>query len=130
MAADLGVSNRVKFYQDRLDVEVFYDEANLFVLPSRYEGFGLALVEAMASGLPVIASDIDGLREIIADGETGFLVPPDDAAALARKIADVVRRADLEQICVAAAARAEIFDIGNMCDGYFSAYKSTLLRSR
>lgn len=52
-------------------------------VPSRFEGFGLAAAEAQAAGLPVVAADVDGLREVIVDGETGILVPPADPRALA-----------------------------------------------
>jgi glycosyltransferase involved in cell wall biosynthesis len=56
------------------------------VAPSRFEGFGLAAAEAQAAELPVVAADVDGLREVIADGETGILVPPEDPRALAEAV--------------------------------------------
>ncbi|MFN2369970.1 MAG: glycosyltransferase family 4 protein, partial [Candidatus Krumholzibacteriia bacterium] len=63
--------------------EAFLAELDLLLMPSHAEGFGLAAAEAQAAGLPVIAGDASSLPEIVADGTTGLLVPPGDAAALA-----------------------------------------------
>jgi hypothetical protein len=63
-----------------------YAECNIFAAPSRYESFGLVLVEAMRHGKPAVACDIGGMREVIVRGETGLLVPPDDVRALADAI--------------------------------------------
>ncbi len=67
-------------------VEEVLAAADVFVLPSREEGMSIALLEAMASGLPIVATDIPGNRALIASGEHGLLVPPDDPAALAGAI--------------------------------------------
>ena len=63
-------------------LEAYYRSAEVVVMPSRWEGFGLVAVEAMRAGLPVIASSVGGLTEIIEDGKTGVLVKPNDVAAL------------------------------------------------
>ena len=65
------------------DVSAWLRRASLLVHPARWEGFGLALLEAMLAGLPVVATRVSSIPEIVADGETGLLVPPDDPAALA-----------------------------------------------
>lgn len=122
LAADMGLSNRVEFYLDRSDAEHFLDAGDIFVLPTRFEGFGLAVVEAMAAGLPVIVSNVDGLKEIIRDGETGFFARKGDEDSLAAKIEEVVARRDLEPICRAAAQRAEAFTMERMCENYLAAY--------
>lgn len=70
----------------RPDVPDLLAAADLFVLPSLWEGLPMALVEAMAAGLPVVATDVSGTRGVMVDGETGLLAPPGDAAALARAI--------------------------------------------
>ncbi|MDP3985719.1 MAG: glycosyltransferase family 4 protein [bacterium] len=83
----------------RLDGEAlqqFYTNASLLVVPSIwYEVFGRVVLEAYAAGKPVIASNIGGLPEVVKEGETGILVPPGDAAALAERIQSLFRNADL-----------------------------------
>lgn len=64
----------------------FYAALDLFIMPSRSEGWGLAALEAMANGLPVIATDVGGLRELVVPGQTGWLTPPDSPQALADAI--------------------------------------------
>jgi glycosyltransferase involved in cell wall biosynthesis len=70
---------------------LFFAALDLFLMPSRSEGWGLAALEAMAHGVPVIASRTGGLMEIIDDGENGCLVEPGDAGALAEAIAGAAR---------------------------------------
>lgn len=70
-------------------IEAFYQTADVVVVPSRWEGFGLVAAEAMRAGVPVIASDVGGLREIVDDGVTGVLIPTDDVQALVRVLRDL-----------------------------------------
>lgn len=91
-AADPAAANRlshVEFlgWQDPAAVAAQLNACDVVVMPSRWEGFGLVAVEAMRAGKPVIASAIGGLPEIVVDGVTGWLVRPDDAAALAAALA-------------------------------------------
>ena len=72
---------------ERHDVPELLAAADIFVLASRSEGAPLSILEAMAAGLPVVASDVGGVAELVADGETGLLVPAGDAAALAPPLA-------------------------------------------
>lgn len=86
LAAALGIADRVAFLGHREDVAALLAAADLFVLPSRSEAFPNGAIEAMAAGLPVIASATGGLLDLIDSGTTGLLVPPDDPAALAEAI--------------------------------------------
>jgi glycosyltransferase involved in cell wall biosynthesis len=84
LAEELGVHNRVIFlgWQSREQLLECYQQANVFLFPSRHEGMPNAMLEAMASGLPVIASCIAGNEELVVDGRTGYLVPSEDIESL------------------------------------------------
>jgi glycosyltransferase involved in cell wall biosynthesis len=89
-------SIRLLGYVPEQDLPALYQDADLFVLPSRTgEGFGLVVLEAMASGLPVIATESGGVVDIVVEGVNGLLVPPHDGAALADAIAQLVDGSDL-----------------------------------
>ncbi len=85
-AARLRVSENISFLGWRRDMTSVLQSWSVFIQPSLDEGFGVAVLEAMASGLPVIASDVGGLRELVQNGKTGFLAPLDAPAVLAAKI--------------------------------------------
>ncbi len=85
-AEALGVAHRVHFLGARDDVPDLLAACDLFVLPSRVEGLPLSVLEAMAAAKAVVATRIGGTDEVVIDGETGILVPPGDAAALASAI--------------------------------------------
>ena len=82
-ARTLGIAERVSFLGFRRDTASLLASADLFVLPSVLEGLPLAVLEAMAARLPVVATDAGGTGEVVRDGETGLLVPPGDVGALA-----------------------------------------------
>jgi glycosyltransferase involved in cell wall biosynthesis len=88
LAHRLGVADRVTLVGklSRVQLVSEFVEADFVVLPSRFEPFGIVLLEAMAAGLPVIASRVGGIPEIVAEGRTGLLVEPDNADALARSL--------------------------------------------
>jgi len=85
-AADLGIADSVRFLGFVSGVERAIEDAAIVVVPSLGEGFGMVALEAMERSRPVIASAVGGLPEIVADGETGLVVPPADADALAEAI--------------------------------------------
>lgn len=90
-AATLGLGEEVVFTGWRDDVESYMAHAELLALPSRFEGFGLVLAEAMACGCPVVAFDCPGgAGEVLLGGEAGALVPPEDTGALAEAIGELL----------------------------------------
>lgn len=93
--ARLGLERRVVFTGWSTDVRTELARADVFVLPSRSEGFPLAIVEAMFAGLPVVATGVGSVPEAVADGETGLLVPKDDPDSLAAALRKLVEDADL-----------------------------------
>jgi glycosyltransferase involved in cell wall biosynthesis len=109
-ATALGVNQRVLFTGLTCDIAACLAATDVLAAPSRNEGMGRALVEAMALGLPVIGAEVGGIPAVIADGETGCLVPPGDAGALAAALVELGRDAALRaKLGAAAAARAEAF---------------------
>ncbi|MDD4998213.1 MAG: glycosyltransferase family 4 protein [Syntrophales bacterium] len=86
LSAELGISEAVRFLGWRSDVASVIDACDIFCLPSLNEGMGKAIVEAMAMGKPVIASDVGGIPDLVIPGENGILVPPGDSNALAKAI--------------------------------------------
>lgn len=89
-AHELGVERRIRFLGYRDDVPALLAAADVLVLPSWVEGLPLVVLEAMAAGLPVVASAVGGTPEVVVDGETGLLVPPRDAQALARALGELL----------------------------------------
>lgn len=86
-----GLEKKVKLLGFRSDVPLILQQCDIFLMPSRWEGFGLALVEAMASRLPVVASNVPGVREIVCTGpKGGFLIDPNDAADIAEKLRTLI----------------------------------------
>ena len=106
-AAALGISDRVTFSGYVADTRLVYLAADVLLMPSRYEGLPMALLEAMAMGLPVVASQLDGIAEVIGDGREGFLVPSDNASLFVERTAALLQDADLSSR-IAQNARAKI----------------------
>ena len=85
LASDLGIENRVEFTGSRSDVTALLAHSDVFVLTSRFEGLPISILEAMRAGLPVVASDVGGVPELVNE-ETGILVAQGDAVALAEAL--------------------------------------------
>lgn len=121
-----GVEESVTFLGARIDVADLYRAADLLVFPSRAEGCPNVVLEAMASGLPVVATDVAGNREAVGeDGKAGWLVPTENPAALAEAVTTMVASPTLRQeVAVAARARVlERFDIDRVGAQYLSLYE-------
>lgn len=99
LATQLGIGSRTRFLGHRDDVAALLAESDIFVLPSRSEASPSGIIEAMAAGLPVIATSVGGIVELVQDGGNGVLVPPDEPAKLARALIQLIdspeRAADL-----------------------------------
>jgi len=126
---EAGLAGRVDFLGLRSDALELMAGADLFVLPSHQEGMPVALMEAMSLGLPVVASRIGGVPDIVDSGIEGILVPPGDAAALAGALeelaADVGRRQAMGR---AASARSAEFDVARSARTIESVYRRVLGR--
>lgn len=99
MRVELGLDDLVAFAgaRDQQILPYYYAAAEMVVMPSHYESFGMVALEAMAMGTPVIASEVGGLAYVVRDGFNGFLVPRRNAEALAARIADLLNDQPLRQ---------------------------------
>jgi glycosyltransferase involved in cell wall biosynthesis len=97
LAAERGIADRVRFLGHRTDIPQLLAACDVFALPSLYEGSSLAVLEAMAARRPVVSSAIGGTDELIDDGETGLLVPPGDAGALAEALGRLLSEPELRE---------------------------------
>jgi glycosyltransferase involved in cell wall biosynthesis len=120
LARELGVDARVFLLGRVPDVAAWLGRATVLVHPARWEGFGLSVLEAMLAGLPVVAANVSALPELIVDGESGVLVEPDDAEALASGIMRALAQPQLGDAGLAR-ARSE-FSISRMADHTAALY--------
>ena len=120
LARDLGITDRIDFTGFVANPYSFFAHADCFVLSSLYEGFGNVIVEALATGTPVIATDCPfGPREILADGTYGRLVPPGDPGKLAQAIKKQPEKGDNGDHTMRI-ERAQAFDIGDIAARYLN----------
>jgi glycosyltransferase involved in cell wall biosynthesis len=128
LVRDLNLSDRFHFAGGVTDMRQHLSAADIFVLPSRSEGFSNAIIEAMAASLPVVATNVGGNSEAVKDGFTGFLVPPDDPAALAAAISRLLSDQSQAKAMGAAgkAIVAENFTTEVMMTRIASAYEKLL----
>ena len=94
--------------EERLD---YYNLADVYVLPSKYEGFGIVFIEALACGIPVVASDGYGCREGLLDGQLGVLVDPDDPESIAKALLDILDRPEGNKLFDREQLRQKTLDI-------------------
>ena len=109
LAREAGIAEHVEIQGEVDDVRPLLSVADAFLLPSAQESFGLAALEAMACGVPVIASRVGGLPEVITDGLTGFLRDPEDHAGMASAVLDLLDDRSLRER-IAHVARASVVD--------------------
>lgn len=94
---ELNLEDQVEFVGSKPQemLPLYYSAADITIMPSHYESFGMVAIESMASGTPVIASNVGGLQYTVKDGETGFLVPEENHFALAEQVHNLLKNADL-----------------------------------
>lgn len=118
----LGLDNRVKFMGVRQDVPDILDKSDIVVLSSHWEGLSLSSIEGMASGRPFVASDVDGLREMVCGA--GVLFTHADDKELARKIQWLCEHPDgYRAVAIRCQKKARQYDISIMADKYLNLYK-------
>jgi glycosyltransferase involved in cell wall biosynthesis len=124
----LAIEPSVRVLGERSDVRELLATADVFALSTHSEGLPLSILEAMAAGLPVVASNVGGVPELVVQGETGMLVPPDDPAALAETIERLLTDQPLaRRLGDAARVRvAEHFDLAAVQDAHLALYRRTL----
>jgi len=130
LVKELGLQGKVRLPGYCDDVVSYLHEADLGVIPSRWEGFGLVAVEALSTGLPLVASDVPGLRGVVADCDAAVLTPPGDAAELENRLRYAIEHlVGRDGVSGAARARAEQFTIDTMVARYADMYKRMSGRS-
>jgi N-acetyl-alpha-D-glucosaminyl L-malate synthase BshA len=124
----LGLTGSVQFLGERVALPEVLRQSALFLLPSETESFGLAALEAMACGLPVVASNVGGIPEVVVDGEVGLLAPAGDVAAMARHARRLLTDEALRRrFGEAARRRAETcFRLEPAVDRYEAIYRRVL----
>ena len=132
-ARDLGVASRVSFHgwQPPEAIEGWHDRATLVLMPSRWEPFGLVALQAAQRARVCIASDVDGLPEVVEDGSTGFLRPPDDPEAWAVTINDLLGDRALVTAIGERGRRiaTERFSVDRHVDAYETLYRRLIRAS-
>lgn len=119
----LNLENEITLCGLQSNVYPFISKGDVFLLPSRYEGMPITLIEAMGSGMPIIASNVGGIPDMIEHGKEGLLIDPNlDELVEAMKL--LINNQDLrEKIGVAARIKAQQFSSKNMCQGYIEQYE-------
>jgi glycosyltransferase involved in cell wall biosynthesis len=114
LADKINISNSVIFFGKFTNVIPFYSRMDIFVLPSILEGFGIVLLEAMAAGIPVVATNVDGIKEVVINMTNGLLVPSKNPEAIAQAVMRLIEDPELtNKIVVNGFERAKQFDIQN-----------------
>jgi glycosyltransferase involved in cell wall biosynthesis len=128
LAHELGLASRVYFAGFRRDVPERLAAAQLFVLISKWEGLPRSIIEAMRAGLPVIATEVGGVREAVVDGITGFVIPPGDVEWLRGRLRVLIMDSEL-RIRMGAAGRARyerLFTFDRLVEQTTGIYESVL----
>lgn len=127
----LGIADCVTFFGRTDDVWPHLASASVLVQSSRTETFGIAVLEGLAAGIPVVAADVGGLPSLLEDGRAGLLVPADSPAALAAAVTSVLRDSDLaERLTSRGRRRADDFALESTLTSYQALYEEALALAR
>ncbi len=127
----MSVSNTVRLLGVLNDMPRFYQSLDLFVLPSRFEGMPVCLLEAMACGCPSVVTDIEGCRELVSDGVEGLVVPPEDPKAMADAIVNLLQDPDM-RVKMGSAAREKVLKVASpkvAVGAHLQLYRDCLARN-
>ena len=127
---ELGLSSHVKLLGTRDDISPLLVSADMFILPSRWEGLSRALMEAMAAGLPVVATCVDGIKSLITEGVHGLLVPPEDSERLGSSILQLLDNPEMMRT-MGTAAREHVLRVHStdaMCQKHYELILDFLKR--
>jgi glycosyltransferase involved in cell wall biosynthesis len=126
--ARLGMTGRVEFLGERLDVPSLLASAHVFALATHYEGFPISILEAMRTGLPVVSTDVGGVSEAITDGVSGYLIPHGDLDLLTRRLEDLAASPALRARLGAASRRTfeEHFQLAAMVRKTLDVFRSVV----
>ena len=129
----LGIDDMIMFLgrQDQDTLQYYYSAAEVVVVPSHYESFGMVALESMACGTPVVASETGGLAFLVKDGETGFHVPAADPEALAGRLIELMEDSELrDKLGNQASEYAKGFTWSIVADQILELYASVLAEFR
>jgi glycosyltransferase involved in cell wall biosynthesis len=129
LAHDLGLEDRVRFLGIRRDVPELMNAADAYVMSSAWEGMPNVLLEAGATGLPIVATDVGGNREVVVDDKTGVLVPAKNPKALAQAMLDVMDRAPEHRRAMGEAGRMHVnahYSLDAVVDQWEMLYRELL----
>lgn len=127
LCRELKICDDVRFLGKLEAVEEVLSVADLFLMPSEKESFGLAALEAMACEVPVISSNAGGLPELVVDGVCGFVCPVGDTQQMTEKALFILKEENLPRFKANALARAQEFDISNILPQYEKVYEQVLM---
>lgn len=127
LARELNISDEIRFVGKQEQMEDILAIADLFLLTSDYESFGLAALEAMAAGVPVVSTNAGGLREININGETGYMANVGDVMTMSQQSLSILKDdKTLKAFKEKAAAHAKLFDINTVIPQYETLYEKVL----
>ncbi len=131
LARDLGMKDQVRFLGICRDIPELMNAADAYVISSAWEGMANVLLEASATGLPIVATDVGGNRDVVQDGETGLLVPPKDPRALAGAMLRLMALSDKERRQMGEAGRQYIeasYSLDHVVDMWEALYQELILQ--